>query len=493
MIMAALMKVRNRPLAAAILCAALTVSYACWIFLSSYPEGLEEIVSSFLLITFYVVFVVFSFILYRDQRLELPVRQSWLLLGYASLCSAIAEIIWFLYDSILHRNPFISVADIFFLLTYPLTLAGVLRLPYVSRTREERTTLYLDLAIVLTASFMGLSYFILFPNYFSADKWFEAAIALAYPVGGTLLFSAVVGLIQSTVEKRVWWILFFLGSGIFCNIIADGFMAYFEIHNIPYRLPHLNVLWLTSALCMLAAASWQMQIADLGLSASSSDAPSRRLFGRALPYAATIVGMIVLFFALRSTKHPEEILFETAILIGLVLLRQHIVIRENVRLYKEMERIAITDELTGVYNRHFANETLRLEVQRARRFELPLSILMIDLDGFKRFNDQYGHLKGDDVLRMIARTLATQIRGSDLLARFGGDEFIAILVQTDDTGAKVAAEKIRHAADHLTFQGSRLGISVGVASLKSNLTLEDLIEEADRELYKDKQEKQLLL
>lgn len=466
--------------------------YAVAVFFFHFSSPLEKIISSILLVTFYLGFVVLAFALSRDPRLGHEAHQGWFLLGCSSVCTAIAEGIWFYRDSILKVDPFVSAADIFFLCYYPLTLAGVLRFPYTSRTPKERTTLYLDLAIVMTASSMALSYFILSPEYFSRAEALESIVALAYPVGGMLLLTAVVGLLQSSAKKTTWWVLFLLGSGMFCNAIADAAMAYFEIREIPYRMQYLNILWMLAAVCLLSAAALQKVIGE-PLPAIFPEKPSSRrlLFRRALPYLATFVGILVLFLAFRKgyAEHPQTILFETIILIVLVLMRQHLVIRENESLYKEMSRLAITDALTGLYNRHFADETLRLEFQRAKRYGLPLSILMIDLDGFKELNDRFGHLRGDEVLKEIARLLAEQLRSSDLLARFGGDEFIAILPQTEEEGARVVMDKIEQAVNGKTFQGSKLSVSIGMSRIRPELKLEEMLEESDRNLYIQKQQK----
>ncbi len=483
---------RSRPAALTFFAILLVFLYAVAVIFFDFSSPLEKVLSSVLLLSVYASFVVLAFSLSRDPRLGHQAHQGWFLLGCASICTAIAEAIWFYRDSILKVDPFVSAADIFFLCYYPLTLAGVLSFPYAARTPKERTTLYLDLAIVMTASSMALSYFILSPSYFSAAEALDAIVALAYPVGGVLLLTAVVGLIQSSAKKTTWWVLFFLGSGMLLNAIADAGMAYFEIREIPYKMPYMNILWMLAAVCLLGAAAWQRVIGE-PLPAIFVEEPSSRrlLFRRALPYVATFVGILVLFLAFRrgQTEHPEPVLFQAIILIGLVLLRQHLVIRENERLYKEMERLAITDSLTGLYNRHFANETLRLEFQRARRYGWPLSILMIDLDGFKELNDRLGHLRGDEVLKKIAGLLAEQVRTSDLLARFGGDEFIAILPQTEEEGALIVMEKLAEAVNGKTFQGSKLSVSIGMSNIRPELKLEEMLEESDRNLYIQKQQK----
>jgi diguanylate cyclase (GGDEF)-like protein len=149
-----------------------------------------------------------------------------------------------------------------------------------------------------------------------------------------------------------------------------------------------------------------------------------------------------------------------------------------------MQRLAITDSLTGIYNRHFFNETFRREIQRAHRYGKSLSVLLMDVDNFKMVNDTLGHLQGDRVLKFISGILTTQLRRSDILARFGGDEFIVILPETESNGARSVAEKMQKSVATQTYANHPLSVSVGIATYRPELTPERMLEEADQELYR---------
>jgi two-component system cell cycle response regulator len=165
---------------------------------------------------------------------------------------------------------------------------------------------------------------------------------------------------------------------------------------------------------------------------------------------------------------------------------------ENVLLHEETEQLSITDGLTGVWNRRYLELSLSKEIERASRFNRPLSVLMIDIDRFKDVNDRYGHQRGDGVLVEVSRrvmgTIRTQI---DFVARYGGEEFVVVLPETPGEGAKVVAEKIRSAVREHPFvgEGPHLGVtvSVGVAAFPlDGLTAEDLIRASDQAMYRAK-------
>ena len=167
---------------------------------------------------------------------------------------------------------------------------------------------------------------------------------------------------------------------------------------------------------------------------------------------------------------------------------------ESARLQEQLQDLAITDKLTGLRNRRFFDQRLAEEIQRATRYAKPLSLLLLDIDDFKRVNDTYGHAAGDLVLQSLGRSLPGQLRQVDLAARYGGEEFIIILPETDFVGAKLVGERIRRvvADTPVSLSDGRqinVTVSVGVACFPMcGDKAESLIEHADQALYTAKHE-----
>ena len=164
----------------------------------------------------------------------------------------------------------------------------------------------------------------------------------------------------------------------------------------------------------------------------------------------------------------------------------------NARLFSEVQRLAITDPLTGLYNRRGFSEIAHREMERARRYKRPLSVVMLDIDHFKRVNDTYKHAVGDQVLRTLAERCRRRTREVDILGRYGGEEIVLLLPETDRVGALRAAEHLRRDVADEPFDTEvgplNITISLGVAdSIDSELDLDELIDRADDAMYAAKQ------
>jgi diguanylate cyclase (GGDEF)-like protein len=166
---------------------------------------------------------------------------------------------------------------------------------------------------------------------------------------------------------------------------------------------------------------------------------------------------------------------------------------ENAILFQRTEQLTITDDLTKLFNSRYLNLYIGREIKRCKRHGIPLSVIFLDLDGFKGINDQYGHLAGSGTLAEVGTILALAVRESDILARYGGDEFVVVLPETPPSGALVIAERLRKAIEEHHFLASQglsahISASFGIASYPDHaLTPEGLIQKADQAMYRVKE------
>lgn len=200
-------------------------------------------------------------------------------------------------------------------------------------------------------------------------------------------------------------------------------------------------------------------------------------------------GRVIGHLAVEDARPMGDADRRTAI-VRLAALRAEAELR-RMRLEAELRRLASTDPLTGAANRrHFMEQAAR-EIDRARRYALPLAAMMLDLDRFKVVNDELGHGAGDEVLRAFADAVRSLVRQTDLVGRLGGEEFAVLLPHTDVAGAMVLAERIREHVRGTPVETRaapvRVTVSIGVAALDhSDLTADDLIRRADDALYSAK-------
>ena len=155
--------------------------------------------------------------------------------------------------------------------------------------------------------------------------------------------------------------------------------------------------------------------------------------------------------------------------------------------YLQLEAQSTTDGLTGAKNRRAFDRRLDEEIGRAHRYQLPLALVLLDVDGFKAHNDSFGHPAGDEVLCAIVRILQENARTPDVIARYGGDEFALLLPETGSAGGWVLAERFRRAIQRTTWAHRVITASLGLANLTSdNETSAQLIARADQALYRAK-------
>lgn len=217
------------------------------------------------------------------------------------------------------------------------------------------------------------------------------------------------------------------------------------------------------------------------------------ILGLALRAAATLAGAMDV--RTLTEPHPLQTLTFGLIAISMVLASFGYVTMVKERADARNHTLAFTDTLTGLHNRRHVHQALAQHLALAQRTAMPLSLLLLDVDHFKRINDQHGHLEGDRVLRALAACISGRLRTQDVAGRWGGEEFIAVLPATDTAGAQVLAERLRTAVQDCAFvtaHGQRLSLSVSIGghTLEPGVSansVEAMVGAADQALYRAKQ------
>ena len=223
--------------------------------------------------------------------------------------------------------------------------------------------------------------------------------------------------------------------------------------------------------------------------------------GKAIKNTVTAMAMVVVIFftdegALFSSRKLTTMVAFNVILLFTYFISAYLSknLRENevkIRdLLQKTREMSVTDGLTSLYNQAYFFLLLRLQLQKARRYQTSLSIIMFDVDDFKNYNDHNGHIKGSEALQRIGELMRKVFRTSDILAKYGGDEFVIILPNSDKVGAFLAADRLRELVEEEAFSGEhrqplgKLTVSLGIASFPEHGDdLEILLGRADKALY----------
>ena len=164
----------------------------------------------------------------------------------------------------------------------------------------------------------------------------------------------------------------------------------------------------------------------------------------------------------------------------------------NANLFSQTRRLSITDGLTDLYTHRYFQETMDREISRSIRYKKPLSLLLVDIDHFKKVNDTYGHQAGDYVLQGLAKIMRKMFRQSDYSCRYGGEEFTVILTDTDLESACLGGERLRKELEKHVFRFGEsdipVTISIGASAFKEGMSKQKIIEDADQALYRAKRD-----
>jgi two-component system cell cycle response regulator len=198
-------------------------------------------------------------------------------------------------------------------------------------------------------------------------------------------------------------------------------------------------------------------------------------------YVIFFIGLMIFeMILIQRVLEGDELWLPTFLSVVLMLLGVGIVA-------KDLKKNLSKDQLTGLITRkHFFEELLMRELKRAQRTNKPITVLLLDLNDFKSINDNYGHNVGDEVLKEFAEVVKKSIRESDIAVRFGGDEMLVVLPETDEDGAEKVLERIRENLSKVSVRGLKIGVTGGIASWKEGEDFDLTIQRADEDLYRRK-------
>lgn len=372
-------------------------------------------------------------------------RAAWTLIGLAILCWGAAEVYWTVAIEGNPSAPYPSPADVGYLAFYPFAYAGLAMLVR-ARAHELNWRLWMDGAIAaLGTAALGMAFIFDFVAEKASGTPLQVATTLAYPLGDVTMLAMVVGVVALTGWRpgRTWSLLL---AGLAALVIAD--VAY-TLQSTGATLPEgnwIDPIYLIAAVC-LGAAVWQpAEAADI-------TSPRRDEERREVVVPAVFAGVMIGLFAIQffsATSGFSTVLWAATMIA--VIVRLAMSDREN-RLLLEQVR---TDPLTGLGNRGRMQVDLEAECERAS-LEHPAMLFLFDLNGFKRYNDTFGHPAGDGLLTRLGAALREAVGGDGTAYRIGGDEFCLLLRCDEERFYTV----VRAAAMALTT--SEKGIQVGVS------------------------------
>jgi diguanylate cyclase len=403
-----------------------------------------------------------------------PRRRVWVALAAGQFLYLAGDALWALYEEVLHIAPYPSLADAFYLTRYVLLTLGLMWLIRGRHPGRDRAA-FLDAAIISTGFGVLGGVFVVAPA--AADgggSLLSQVVAGAYPVADLLLLAAVVRLFRSgTVRSLSFWSL---AGGLTITMVVD-IQYVLSVVSGAWFPDWVNTGWLVGYL--LIGFSAMHPSVDL-LSEPTPDGPEHLTSARlvALGLALSLAPLTEVLAKIMSVDANPFILVSGA-LVGtvLVLARMAGLLRALESQAVRLAALARNDGLTGLANRRTWDHELSRACALARESDLPLTVALLDLDHFKAFNDTYGHVMGDLVLKETAAAWGHILDGHGFLARYGGEEFTVLLPNTSADLAEPILNQLRMA------MGRGQTCSIGLTVWDGHEDPDHLVSRADEALY----------
>jgi len=360
------------------------------------------------------------------QQHRPPQRRPWYLLAVSQFLYASADAAFYVAHDVLHQEQFPALADLLYLSHYPILIAGLLLLVRQRTPSEDRASL-IDASVIALAAGLLSWLFLIGPLALGSDAQLSIlgkVASVAYPVADLLVFAVAVRLLVGPGTRPVsYWLL---SASLLVVLTTDTVYVLMQLTGTYTTGNVLDASWLGSYVLLGAAALHP----SMRVLSEPSQTPrmhtSRWRLGLLAVASLVAPATLVIPTTLGRAVNLPVIAGASAVLFLLVVARLG-------ELVDEQRRAAVTDGLTGLYNRRFFEATLALEAEHAFRSGQDLGLLVVDIDHFKRINDAHGHQAGDRVLRELAARLVASNRDGDVIARYGGEEFVVLLPDTPGT------------------------------------------------------------
>lgn len=395
---------------------------------------------------------------------------AWHLFSLGIALDACGHALWYWLD-FQGMAPTPSIADLFYFASY-LPFGAALCM--LARRDESRDGSLID-ALIISVSAATLGWALLIAPYIYSTEMplTELVVSAMYPIADLLMVTLALRLVflhRTRVLAHGGLLLAMCAYGM-----ADVLYAYGGSEG--WYLPGgvTDAFW-PIAYSLIAAAAWHPStVTEPQAHTSPGELSTRRLI--LLAIATVLVPALLLVIDHHRVALVRPVAFASIVLFILVMYRLAGLMHQTHQQAAVLEQLSLTDPLTGTLNRRGLDHEFKRELARAERTGTPLQLIFLDLDHFKRYNDTHGHEAGDDLLEIMTRQWRQILRPADALARFGGEEFVALLPDTDAEAAHGVAERLRRSMPH----GQTC--SAGIAQFNAGEGLESLLKRADAALY----------
>jgi diguanylate cyclase (GGDEF)-like protein len=462
------------------------VGYALAVRGTAGNEAGERILHYYVYLLPVALATVLSFAVAAKRRTR-SVGRFWTLLALSNAGWLAGELISGGYALTGTEQPFPSIADAAYLGSYAVIAVAVISAFRGTHLLTHGRALLDVLAPVIVFGVAGWE--LLLEPQVSGGWSLATLVGMAYPLAGVVIACLLISL-GFTGRTFVPISITCVAGALAITAVTDAGYTHGVVLHGYVSGGWLNIGWQAEAVIMCCAAVVALRHHE----PDSEDAPlgsDRGLIPLMLAMAAAL-GLVAV--TVTNGILSKESLAALIAAVSLVLIRLYLSTRAMRSLAEaleqaraEQERLAVTDVLTGLYNRRFVEELLRIETDRARRTKAHVGLVVLDIDYFKLVNDRFGHAAGDRVLAEVAERLRAALRPSDILARYGGEEFVAVVPDGSSEATLEVAERLRVSVQEspIAFDGNSITVTVsaGVAAMSEWDDLDAMLRAADRALY----------